>query len=680
MVKQPALSKCFSSVKNHGIVQKIKSQILNRSSHSSKSSSSMKSKSSKDSPPRNGLDTDLSNSEAGSLSFENRYVTNISQRASLRQTAKPASPTSLEKGDISLELGTPNNCYSLTDSSDMHSDSVSKSAFQSNDHSRPQPVPRKPVLSKRKAPKPPVSGVDTHSPSSEAHSIPGGHVESGQQVSRISSQAIETLAQIHPENASEKDQSYNDDQPLSSIVGEDLSNGEIDDLDASGKTHSETARVPTPPNGKLKSCSLSDLRNVRNKKSASVLPERAVSLDFKNQVFPEENLCHNANMDMDIDDSEAMVHWETKPNVPTSGTISTAYSSDILSDSCNTSNYKGRPSIDAGPESMMGIPSLNSLSSASENNNVVKSLNSRNIGAYDSPYKYKKADVVFYSSTDSSFAGPAILEVESEEITPTPSKQPSPLPPMDERLFTSLPPQLSSVQDEKLGGATDVEKFASERNQIVPNHKNKDILGPESVAIKKSEKSVQSNGSSPSRIPKLSQSNIPIASKSISSDRNQVQDDSRRYSNSKLADRIDHDEKHNESSNSILMSRERFLDIRNRFIPQSSPSTSNNKPKLVTNNRSNHVGSSIAIPIRPSNEPNLDFESWTYVSDLGNGNSFEKTEPSATEPRYKTSLQAISGFNGADAKTKVPEVAGVTLKSSTDDQKFAMNFTEQSRF
>ena len=102
-----------------------------------------------------------------------------------------------------------------------------------------------------------------------------------------------------------------------------------------------------------------------------------------------------------------------------------------------------------------------------------------------------------------------------------------------------------------------------------------------------------------------------------------------------------------------------------------------------------YINSPTIIPVVTHNEDADDFESWSYVSDKGDGNSLQEPNlPSPSNPqselRYKTSLEVVGLRNKSDmTKNKVPEVAAVSVNNSSHESPSnprAHEAAEQSKF
>ncbi|RWS23794.1 Protein AHNAK2-like protein, partial [Leptotrombidium deliense] len=212
----------------------------------------------------------------------------------------------------------------------------------------PLPAPRRPVSAgkkKGKAPQPPsvtnLVALENLSPvRQDADDVPDG---------QVCKATVETRAQVHQEDEitscsiieNSGDYVSNKDGETKfttkeSSQEEKLLNGHVQESEV--KTNIQHSPSKVQNNEKPKSSSLGDL-TLAHKTNANVLQsvilERAVSLDLKGQHFPEENLCHHFKnirvpSDVDYKNSEniAFSKWQMKKAETSS--IFTTSSSDCM--------------------------------------------------------------------------------------------------------------------------------------------------------------------------------------------------------------------------------------------------------------------------------------------------------------------------------------------------------------
>lgn len=231
--------------------------------------------------------------------------------------------------------------------------------------------PRKLNQGKRKAPAPPSPSSSVCSIEMKPGSIDGRDViddgtllivknhRNEQRSTTPGGSKVETHADIHQEQGSSEDFNMLQGQSLSdiseikspaidasmSLAIESLTSDEsiteplAVNLVKEIKTDGRTGRAPSPANGKSRSCSMSDLTLVKNKKPTStIILERAVSLDLRDQLGPEENkILQQGTL---VEDNEGLLRWsESKPPVNGPDSLSTTYSSEMLGSNSKTNDF-----------------------------------------------------------------------------------------------------------------------------------------------------------------------------------------------------------------------------------------------------------------------------------------------------------------------------------------------------
>ncbi|XP_074595994.1 uncharacterized protein LOC141851101 [Brevipalpus obovatus] len=747
---QPALTKSLGTSKSHGIMKKIKTQLLNaRSSLSSLSTTSAISKqSNKDSPPKLhekilGSSQQSSFTEVYTNEAACERLNSISQKIPSRivQTSE-----TLKTEDIFLELRLPQlkeESRSDTKPAFMKSriDSPLKPLEANNkvctswNHSPPQPVPRKLPLNKRKAPMPPEQ--ITLSPILKDDKATKRH-DSDRKLTPSPSKPIETMAVVHYEpTPSEENLPSITDQQLSSMMIKDFSHITDSDLrDVKEETDIQPSLVPSSTIAKFKSCSLLDLRKVQPKRSNgnTFFPERAVSLDSKSKAFPEENFTGHAAK---LDDSEGMVHWETKPYIIHSDSISTAYSSDFISDSVDRFSKRTHETCPNVEESVndnldsLNCPiSLEAIDAASS-----RSVNDPSISLECEESSGKQSPIVesVFITSSSDLRRDSSTQIIQETAegrmkseAPTPSEPNVPLHPVvictlshtSQKFCPSNLPEKTEILNDIVSHGTNhdtttnlsdingnLNRFVtydasspSERHKIagtIPPESSKSTETPdlnlntstfESLTIKNDEKAETKKLPSLSAIHGenfLQNSSIGECPNVSTVNVRSLEDDEN--------DETCIKERHQFSAKEqrIIQKKELRVESKKNSTQEmpiaSTPSTPSALPMI---SRLYYINSPTLIPMVAHNDDANDFESWSYVSEKGDNNSIEEsniTSPSNSPPelRFKTSFVPDLREETETARNKVPEVTCVTSeKGSQESSSNSRNHAaaEQSKF
>lgn len=731
---QPALTKSFGSSKSHGIMKKIKTQLLNaRSSLGSLSTTSAKSKlSSKDSPPRlHGKVLESSQQSSFTEVYTNEAACerlNSTSQKILSQKAQISEP--LHTGDISLELHSrsplkeesgsdikPTSMKGRIDSP-LKSLETSHSVCTSRNYDPPQPVPRKLPLNKRKAPMPPEQ--ITLSPILQNDKATMRH-DSDRKSTPSPSKPIETMAVVHYEQTpSEENLPSITDQQLSSITIKDFSHVTDSDLrDVEREAAIQPSLAPSSTNAKFKSCSLSDLSRDRQKRSNrnQSFPERAVSLDFKSKAFPEENFTSHVAKS---DDSEDMVHWETKPYIIHSDSISTAYSSDFISDSTNRNIKQTHETYPSVEESLCDNPDSLNCPTSLEANDATSSQSAHNSSispecaesGHEMSSKVEGALITSSSNSKEDSFTQIIPETAEESMITEP--QTSSGPQFSHRpVITSTLSHVSSnllKKNDKLDGivtngkdhGTTINSFEGQRKGSVDklmelseadSHPEKNGFSKKipSESPKSTEKSdLDLNYPIPGLLSKKngqkSESNKLHSRPATYSDENFSRNSRIRIEPSvstvnvrSLEDDNDNgtpiDEIHQFSAKEQKLIQKKELDPQSKknstpIMPMASASSSSALPMI---SRLYYINSPTLIPMVAHNDEANDFESWSYVSEKGDksspeGSNIPSPSNSPSELRFKTSFEVPSLRDDSEtAKNKVPEITGVTSEKASQE-------------
>ncbi|XP_015795273.1 uncharacterized protein LOC107371642 [Tetranychus urticae] len=544
---------------------------------------------------------------------------------------------------------------------------------------------KKGCAGKRKAPAPPSPSSSTCSIEMKmTEDVTDGAlaVKNGRNVQSVSpgGSQVEIHAVIHQEN-SEDDALYSE-KSLSDLS--ELKSPAIDvsmSLAMESLTSDEPTTEPHPvniikemngdvrngraqsPAGKSKSCSLSDLTLVKNKKpSSTIILERAVSLDLKDQLSPEENMIlHQGGV---LEDNQGLLRWSgPKPPVGGPDSLSTTYSSGMLgscSKTIDSTDDSLTITVDETPQDLdapkpaerislkkngLGGSTESKLRASSkfetigmvinEEDNIVAPPDGFGSDNHNSANQYKMKISSKPSLENVKFkSAPSLEHDTSSDVTEKSHKNETTSEKFnnlnhDNRPFDIKKPSIIEVS---------TVHSAFERRSPSPDRLDSTLFNvPESIKIPvnnhNGEKSFGS-GKKFSNVVLTEEGNLADGEKFVSNSVS-VKNLKSSPSNFKYSEPETIEISSNELSQ-VMMSHEEFLAHKNklingRFINLKSHCNLTNKSAL--NSTSNHIGSKVTSPtiIQVGDSGDNDFESWSYLSDI------ENNLPSlSNETRYKT--------------------------------------------
>ena len=342
ITKEMSLSEKSTSSVGRNVINKIKTQILNRMSINAKTFITEQSKATvRETSDKDGKKVDQ-------------------REAAHRTSPHRESPISTSDKSHFIQ-GTQEN----SDKNQIESyvkDDIQMESSESQTNKKPVTPPKR----KGKAPQPPVATIPQNL-----------SLESLQNQSN--GETIETKAQVHNEEVIEtKNQETNDastfemsdvlmtvDDSVSTLANKKTASLDLDELnkcEESSDLPSLPNRANSPqrvqsPTGKTKSSSMSDLtNNNRSDKLQSVLLERAVSLDMDGHNLPEENLynLHGKNLVLNDDSTDSMpiITWSMTKQIQNEFDSSESTLNEINQALINTSDLSiGFTSVISDPPS-----------------------------------------------------------------------------------------------------------------------------------------------------------------------------------------------------------------------------------------------------------------------------------------------------------------------------------------